>query len=91
MDISAFFKLRDSVLSFSTLISDIIASSQFGINGTVKINDFMTDPDSGLVELPSGLVDASTQIAKGCASNQGNTFIATGRGGVAALPIETLN
>ncbi|NEP54649.1 MAG: S-layer family protein, partial [Moorea sp. SIO3C2] len=71
--------------------SDITASSQFGINGTVEINDFTTDPDSGLVELPSGLVDASTQIAKGCASNQGNTFIATGRGGFAASPTELVD
>lgn len=71
--------------------SDITASSLFGINGTVEINDFTTDPDSGLVELPSGLVDSSTQIAEGCASNQGNAFIATGRGGIAVSPIELMD
>ena len=71
--------------------SDITASSQFGINGNVEINDFNTDPDSGLVELPSGLVDSSNQITKGCASSQGNTFISTGRGGIAADPTELVD
>ena len=71
--------------------NDITASSQFGLSGTVAINDFTTDPDSGLVELPSGLVDSSDQIAKGCSSNQGNTFIATGRGGIAASPTELMD
>lgn len=70
--------------------SDITVSSEFGVNGTVETSDFNTDPGSGLVELPSSLVDSSAQIAQRCASNLDNTFIATGRGGFAASPLDLM-
>ncbi|MBN3906523.1 MAG: S-layer family protein [Nostoc sp. NMS1] len=66
--------------------SDITASSQFGVNGTVDINNFGVDPSSGLVELPANLSDPSQQIASGCSANQGSRFVATGRGGVPQNP-----
>ncbi|NDJ24830.1 filamentous hemagglutinin N-terminal domain-containing protein [Nostoc sp. B(2019)] len=66
--------------------NDITASSQFGVNGTVDINNFGVDPSSGLVELPVNLVDSSQQIATGCSANQGSSFVATGRGGVPQNP-----
>ena len=69
-----------------TINSDITASSQFGVSGTVAITEVNTDPDSGLVELPTRLVDSSDQIAEGCAFTRGNTFITTGRGGMAPAP-----
>jgi large exoprotein involved in heme utilization and adhesion len=62
--------------------SDITASSEFGVNGTVDINNFGVDPSSGLVELPENVTDPSQQIATGCSANQGSTFVATGRGGI---------
>lgn len=74
-----------------TTNSDITASSRFGVSGTVAINDFSTEPDSGLVELPTGLVDSSDQISDSCASGTGNTFITTGRGGIAAAPTSLLD
>ncbi|WP_365742316.1 S-layer family protein [Nostoc sp. JL33] len=70
--------------------SDITASSEFGINGTVDINNFGVDPNSGLVELPTNVTDPSQQIATGCASNQGSRFVATGRGGIPQNPTQEI-
>jgi large exoprotein involved in heme utilization and adhesion len=66
--------------------NDITASSEFGINGTVDINNFGVDPNSGLVKLPENITDASQQIATGCSNNTGSSFVATGRGGVPQNP-----
>ncbi len=68
--------------------SDISASSEFGINGTVDINNFGVDPNSGLVELPANVTDSSQQIATGCSANQGSSFVATGRGGIPQNPTQ---
>jgi large exoprotein involved in heme utilization and adhesion len=65
--------------------SDITASSEFGINGTVNINNFGVDPASGLVELSEELTNTSKQIATGCSTTQ-NTFVVTGRGGIPQNP-----
>jgi filamentous hemagglutinin family protein len=66
--------------------NDITASSEFGVNGTVDINNFGVDPSSGLVELPVNLVDSSQQIATGCSNNTGSSFVVTGRGGIPQNP-----
>ncbi|MBD2341179.1 S-layer family protein [Calothrix sp. FACHB-156] len=68
--------------------NDITASSQFGVNGTVDINNFGVDPNSGLVELPANVTDSSQQIATGCAGNIGSSFVSTGRGGVPQNPLQ---
>ncbi|AFY53461.1 filamentous hemagglutinin family N-terminal domain protein [Rivularia sp. PCC 7116] len=70
--------------------SDITASSQLGVNGTVEINNISIDPSSGLTELPVKLADSSQQIAAGCSSNTGSTFVATGKGGVPHNPNQSL-
>ncbi|MBD2354523.1 S-layer family protein [Tolypothrix sp. FACHB-123] len=66
--------------------SDITASSQFGVSGTVEIHNIGIDPNSGLVELPANVTDPSRQIASGCADANGSSFVATGRGGVPENP-----
>ncbi len=68
--------------------SDITASSEFGINGTVDINNFGVDPNSGLVELPENVTDPSQKIATGCSNANGSRFVATGRGGVPQNPLQ---
>jgi filamentous hemagglutinin family protein len=75
-------KYRDRLTSEN----DITASSEFGVNGKVEINNFGVDPSSGLVELPVNLVDSSQQIATGCSNNTGSSFVATGRGGIPQNP-----
>ena len=66
--------------------SDITASSQFGLSGTVAITNPEIETRSLLVELPQNLVDTSQQISSGCASDWGNTFTVTGRGGLPENP-----
>ncbi|QIR40881.1 S-layer family protein [Tolypothrix sp. PCC 7910] len=68
--------------------NDITASSQFGVNGTVQINNIGIDPNSGLVELPANVTDSSQQIASGCSNTNGSSFVATGRGGVPQNPMQ---
>ncbi|MGV0102498.1 Filamentous hemagglutinin N-terminal domain-containing protein [Nostoc sp. DSM 114160] len=73
--------------------SDITASSELGVSGEVTINSPDTDPNRGLIQLPSNLVDVSQQIAQGCTRRGGQNasrFIATGRGGLPQSPNEPL-
>ncbi|MDZ7991519.1 MAG: filamentous hemagglutinin N-terminal domain-containing protein [Nostoc sp. EfeVER01] len=76
-----------------TSLSDITASSERGVAGTVELNTPDVDPSRGLIQLPSNLVDASQQMAQGCTPRRGQTvsrFIATGRGGLPLSPNEPL-
>ena len=75
-----------------TELSDINASSQFGVNGTVEINTPGIDPNSGLINLPTVPVD--TKVASGCtagASQNQSRFVVTGRGGLPLNPREAFN
>lgn len=72
--------------------SDITASSQFGINGTVELNTPDIDPNSGLVNLPAVPVD--TQVAQTCTAGSAvakSSFTITGRGGLPPSPNDALN
>lgn len=73
--------------------SDINASSQFGINGTVEINAVVVDPGAAAATLPTTPVDADSQVAAECSSSGSNQFIASGRGGLPVAPttIEGVN
>ena len=66
--------------------SDITASSEFGVNGSVQVNIIGVDPNAGLIELSEDLVDDNQQVAAGCVPNQGSSFVITGRGGVLESP-----
>ena len=74
-----------------TPFSDITASSQFGISGTVTLNTLNVDPNRGLTGLSDDLVDASQQITQGCAPQTGqiiktSRFVVVGRGGLPGSP-----
>ena len=73
-----------------TIDSDITASSEFGVNGTVEINNPAIDPSSSLAQLPSDVVDGSQQIASGCSVNQGNSFTVVGKGGLPPNPADDI-
>lgn len=77
---------------FLTPESDITATSELGaeFNGVVEINTIATDPNSGLVQLPTGLVDSSQKIASGCGQTQIGSFTVTGRGGFPENPNQLL-
>ncbi|MDY7012368.1 MAG: S-layer family protein [Cyanobacteriota bacterium] len=70
--------------------SDITASSQFGVNGVVEINNLDVDPASESAQLPEEVSDPSQKIASGCAVARENHFIVTGRGGLPPNPSQGL-
>lgn len=75
-----------------TSLSDITASSEFGVNGTVQINSPDVDPSRGLVNLPSEPVNI--EVAQGCqemGKQASVEFFNTGRGGLAPNPYEPLS
>ena len=75
-----------------TPLSDITASSEFGIQGTVSITTPGVDPSKGLSNLPVDTSDASKLVAEKClADRQDSSFVITGRGGVPASPFDTIN
>ncbi|MDJ0675288.1 MAG: filamentous hemagglutinin N-terminal domain-containing protein [Calothrix sp. MO_167.B42] len=72
-----------------TDLSDITANSEFGVSGTVTINNPEIDPNSGLIELPETVVDAKKQIAQNaCQQGVGSELVATGRGGLPPSPTQ---
>ncbi|MGK7893372.1 MAG: filamentous hemagglutinin N-terminal domain-containing protein [Xenococcus sp. (in: cyanobacteria)] len=80
----ALFGLKERPLN--PLTNDINASSEFGVSGTVAINNPDVDPTSGLIELPDKTTDPSDRIIAGCAAAEGNSFTITGRGGLPEDP-----
>ncbi len=79
---------------FETPASDITASSTFGINGVVNINNPDVDPTQGLTILPASVVDVSQLIAQGCGGQPEqatNQFTVTGRGGMPPSPNDQLS
>jgi filamentous hemagglutinin family protein len=75
-------KLRDRV----TNLSDITASSKFGLNGLVQINQQRFNPQQELLELPTNLLDESRQIVTSCDRQSTSSFVLTGRGGLPSDP-----
>jgi len=73
-----------------TPLSDITASSQLGIDGLVVINRPDVNLSTGLVELPTEVVDITRLIATGCGVAAGSSFVVTGRGGLPLSPTEVL-
>jgi len=68
-----------------TSYSDITASSQFGLNGQVTVNQLNVNPAADLIELPSTLEGAG-KIQAGCAASNGNNFVLSGKGGLPQSP-----
>jgi large exoprotein involved in heme utilization and adhesion len=75
-----------------TPLSDITASSEFGLNGNIDVNVQDPDPTRGLVELPIALVDPAAKIVARCSAltNQSNSFVVTGRAGLPQDPRQFL-
>ncbi|OKH33949.1 hypothetical protein NIES2119_21910 [[Phormidium ambiguum] IAM M-71] len=73
-----------------TPLSDITASSQFGVNGVVNINTPEIDPVQGAIELPTAF--STPSLARGCEARGSETssFVNTGRGGVPTNPTAPL-
>ncbi|MBP5973001.1 filamentous hemagglutinin N-terminal domain-containing protein [Brasilonema sp. CT11] len=80
--------------SFPPPQSDITASSQLGVQGQIFITQPEVERTSGLIELPTQVVDATTQIAQICPRSPNakplGEFIITGRGSLQPNPLEPL-
>lgn len=74
-----------------TPFSDITASSQFGINGTVVLNTPDIDPTQAISNLPTE--PSRPELLEGCQGGGSSTsrFIRTGRGGLPPSPDERLS
>lgn len=76
-----------------TPFSDITASSQFGLNGTVILNLLNVDPSRSLTQLPENLIDTNRILANSCLvrdKSSGGVFLVTGTGGLPEQPDNTL-
>ena len=67
-----------------TPLSDITASSAFGVSGEVSITEFSIEPDSNLFEAPPPFLDPSQLVILGCSLD--SEFVAIGRGGLPGDP-----
>ncbi|QLE56020.1 filamentous hemagglutinin N-terminal domain-containing protein [Nostoc sp. TCL26-01] len=92
VDINAFGVFGTQFREKLTDLSDITASSEFGLNGTVEINTPEVDPSEGVVNLPTQPVE--TKLAQVCYAGFGrnrDSFTITGRGGLPDNPTDFLN
>ena len=79
--------------SQSTLESDITASSNRGaeFNGVVELNTPDIDPNSGINQLTTTIIDANSQIYSKCnVAEKGNSFLVSNRGGLPQNPTAIL-
>jgi large exoprotein involved in heme utilization and adhesion len=77
-----------------TPLSDITASSDRGVQGTIAITQPDIRPEQGLLQLPGDILDASNQIGQSCPNARNNRpvgqFIVTGRGSLPISPLDPL-
>ncbi|MBD2342131.1 S-layer family protein [Calothrix sp. FACHB-156] len=74
--------------------SDITASSNLGVQGQIIISQPQVQPPQKLIELATGLVDASTKFAQICPNGRNakplGSFVVTGRGSLPPNVLEPL-
>jgi filamentous hemagglutinin family protein len=74
--------------------SDITASSDRGVQGTIAITQPDTSPEQGLIQLPSNIIDASNQIGQSCPNASNNRsigrFVVSGRGSLPSNPLDRI-
>ncbi|MEO1402890.1 MAG: filamentous hemagglutinin N-terminal domain-containing protein [Cyanobacteria bacterium J06635_1] len=68
--------------------NDIDASSEFGFDGEVAIEQPLSDEAQGLVELTNGPLEPSSLVVSQCGDLDNNQFVLTGRGGIPINPGE---
>ena len=69
--------------------SDIDASSELGVDGTIEIDELETNPTEALEELPVEVIDVTGLVAQNlCQQGQGSEFVVTGKGGTAPSPTQ---
>ena len=77
-------EIRDSL----TPQSDITATSKLGaeFDGVVEIDLSNANPLEETIELPANFINANQKIVSSCQLDRDNTFVITGKGGIAPTP-----
>jgi filamentous hemagglutinin family protein len=71
--------------------SKITASSELGIDGTVRLNTPAVDPSRGIIEFSQQIIDPSELIAQNvCQRGEESNFSITGKGGLPISPNQLL-
>ena len=70
--------------------SEATASSEFGVDGVVEINNPDSDKQIGVVPLESDIVDPTGMISSFCSTASTDTMIVSGKGGLGENPGQTL-
>ena len=70
--------------------SEVDASSEYGLDGSVEINSPDTSKQVGLVKLPGKIADSAALITAICQVETVNALITTGKGGLAENPTRNL-
>jgi filamentous hemagglutinin family protein len=74
-----------------TPLSDITASSRFGLSGNVSIKSPDANPSSGLLSLPQNLLEPNQKVTSGCNPDQQGSWLAiSGRETISADPTGVL-
>ncbi|MEO0518525.1 MAG: hypothetical protein AAF171_14630, partial [Cyanobacteria bacterium P01_A01_bin.116] len=71
--------------------SDITASADSGLDGTVTIENLAENITPDRVELSAAIAASSDQLAIGCLLDEEANFVITGRGGIPAGPREVIS
>jgi filamentous hemagglutinin family protein len=78
--------------SLLTSLSDINASSDVGLDGTVQIELLGIEPNLAHIDLPTEIVQARlNQSCQDMTTQEESRFVTTGRGGVPSNPYEMLS
>ncbi|MEO1445028.1 MAG: hypothetical protein AAFV46_02095, partial [Cyanobacteria bacterium J06635_11] len=68
--------------------NDIDASSEFGVSGTIAINQLLQETEQGLIDLSERALETTTAVGQGCQAN-GNRLVFTRRGGLPTVPTDS--
>ncbi len=82
-----FFGIEERSSTPPNNTNDIDPSSQFGLDGTVNINELDVNPAEALEELPTEVIDVARLVEDNlCQQGDESEFIVTGTGGIAPSP-----
>ncbi len=85
IDTRGLYGIRQRRAIANNRTNDIDASSEFGISGTIEINQLAAAADLEGAILAERPLETATVVSKRCDAT-GNRFVVTGRGGVPASP-----
>jgi len=76
---------------FFSADSKINASSQFGIDGLIRVDTLDIAPNADLIQLPAKPIDPNLYLSRGCSTNNGSQFISAGKGGLPENPLNSIS